>query len=95
MNPEFLDAIGAVYRKVNTPEICDRMKLLFEEARQRYPTDPRMRLFLGHAYAGTGDKSRARAMYAAAISLAGQEGITRLSKAKREAVAREAKEALK
>ena len=46
---------------------------MFEAAAKRYPADPRMLLFLGHAYAGTGERSRAVETFDATIRLAGSK----------------------
>lgn len=68
---DFLDTIGLVYTKLPpTPDRAAEMRALFEAAARRYPTDPRMRLFLGHALAATGDRSKALEAYREAVRLA-------------------------
>ena len=68
---DFLDTIGAIYVKLNQPARSAEMRTMFEAAVTRYPTDPRMHLFLGHALAATGERARAVRSFDEAIRLAG------------------------
>jgi tetratricopeptide (TPR) repeat protein len=69
--PDFLDTIGVVYLKLNRPERLTEMRGMFEAAVLRYPGDPRMYLYLGHALAGLQNRQRALEMFDVAIRLAG------------------------
>jgi predicted Zn-dependent protease len=46
------------------------MRSIFEAAIRRYPADPRMYLYLAHAQAALGERSKAIENYDAAIRLA-------------------------
>jgi tetratricopeptide (TPR) repeat protein len=83
---ELLDTLGMVYRNLDRPEQQAEMRDLFEAARVRYPSDPRMYLHLGNAYAGLREVSKAKTMYAAAITLANQKTRSLLSPEERQAV---------
>jgi hypothetical protein len=74
----FLDTLGLIYRNLNKPELFEEMRLLFDDARRTYPTDPRVYLYLGDAYAGLGQTRAADTNYAAAISLSGPRAKTRI-----------------
>ena len=94
LRPEFLDTIGAVYHKLGKPELFGEMRELFEAARRRYPQDPRMCLYLGHACAGLGDADRAGDLFTTAIDLAGPKGQSTLSQPERQEVIDGARAAL-
>jgi predicted Zn-dependent protease len=83
---EVLDTLGLVYKNLGKPEQQAEMRELFETARVRYPNDPRMYLHLGNAYAGLKDPSKARTMFATAITLANQKTRSPLSPEERQAV---------
>src|SRR5262249_28041766 len=68
---DFLDTIGVIYVKLNRADRNQEMRAMFEAAVKRYPTDPHMHLYLGHALAATGERSRALAAFDEAIRLAG------------------------
>ncbi len=68
--PDFLDTIGVIYLKLNKPEVFREMRNVFEAAVKRYPSDPRMALYLAHALAATGERSRALSMFDTATRLA-------------------------
>jgi hypothetical protein len=70
--PDFLDTIGVVYRKLDRADRYTEMRELFEAAARRYPTDPRMHLFLGEAQAALKENSRAMATLDTAVRLATQ-----------------------
>jgi Flp pilus assembly protein TadD len=91
--PDALDTLGVVYAKARDVGLYPRMRDLFEAAARRYPMDPRMSLFLGHAYAGLDDVRKARTAYDAAIQKAAKEGA--LDGAQRQGVRRQAEEAKK
>lgn len=88
---DLLDTFGEVYEALNKPEHFAAMRDMFEAARIRYPNDPRMFLHLGNAYAGLQDFTKARSMYAAAISLASQPARSTLKEEDRKAVLEQAK----
>lgn len=67
---DFLDTIGVVYLKLNSSERFSEMRTLFEGAVKRYPGDARMHLYLGHARAANGERSKALESFDAAIRLA-------------------------
>lgn len=67
---DFLDTLGLVYVKLNNPGRFIEMRQTFEGAVKRYPTDARMALYLAHAYALTGEKTRAMEAFDLAIKLA-------------------------
>jgi predicted Zn-dependent protease len=68
---DFLDTIGVVYLKLNKSERFAEMRTIFEAAARRYPADPRMYLYLGHAQAALGERSKALESLDAATRLAG------------------------
>jgi tetratricopeptide (TPR) repeat protein len=70
---EFLDTIGAIYMKLKDADRMTEMRSLFDAAARRYPSDPRMLLYLGHAQAQVGEKSKALVSLDAAIKLAGEK----------------------
>jgi Tfp pilus assembly protein PilF len=88
---ELLDTFGEVYKALDKPDLYPEMRAMFEAARVRYPNDPRMYLHLANAYAGLGDKAKARSLYAAAISLASQPQRTTLKPETLAEVIRQAK----
>lgn len=67
---EFLDTIAVVYLKLNDPAQFAEMRETFEGAVKRYPTDPRMHLYLGRACAALGQRSQALVSLDTAIRLA-------------------------
>jgi predicted Zn-dependent protease len=69
--PDFLDTLGVVYLKLNRPDRFAEMRTLFEAAAKRYPTDPRMFLYLGHAQVANGERSKALESFDTATKLAG------------------------
>lgn len=74
---DFLDTIGAVYVKLNRTEKFPEMQVLFENAIRRYSMDPRMFMYLAHAQAAMGERTRAMENYRIAIRLAsGKNTIT-------------------
>lgn len=91
--PDALDTIGVVYTKVKDVAAYAKMRELFEAAERRHPTDPRMSLYLGHAYVGLDDVAKGRRAYAAAIQKSNKEGV--LTESQRKDVKRQAEEALK
>ncbi len=93
IGPDVLDTLGVVYRSQNKPELAAEMRDLFEAARKRYPTDPRIYLYLGHAYASLNEVSAAQGMFATAIELAGSKGKVHLSADRRKEVQDEAQAA--
>lgn len=90
---DFLDTIGVVYVKLKDPERFAEMRLLFEGAVKRYPTDPRMHLYLGHARAASGERSKALESFDTAIRLAKLKNS--LPEDQNKAVISSAEEALK
>lgn len=88
---EMLDTMGVVYKGLDKPEQQTEMRDLFEAARVRYPNDPRMYLHLANAYAGLKELSKARTMYATAITLANQKSRSLLAPEERQAVIDDAK----
>jgi predicted Zn-dependent protease len=95
MNAEFLDTLGAVLRKVGTPEALVDMREVFEAARRRYPTDPRVCLYLGCAYAGVQQTNKAQDMFSAALALAGPNAKNGLSAEQRQTLIQEVEQAQK
>jgi len=95
MNAEFLDTLGVVLRKVNTPEALADMRDVFESARRRYPTDPRICLYLGCAYAGLQQNGKAQEMFNLALNLAGPKAKNGLSAEQRQGVVQEVEQARK
>ena len=79
LRPEFLDTLGVIYTKMNKGSLYREMRDVFEAARQRYPHDPRMFMYLGHAYAGMGETDRAEQLYASAVGIARKSGRQYLS----------------
>ena len=67
---DFLDTVGVIYSKLQRPDLYPEMRSIFEAAIRRYPTDPRMYLYLAHAQAALGERSKARENYDQAIRLA-------------------------
>ncbi|MFO0970111.1 MAG: tetratricopeptide repeat protein [Gemmataceae bacterium] len=74
LNASFLDTLGVIYTALNRKDLYPEMRDLFEPAVRRYPADPRMYLYLGHAYRGLNEAARAQAMYAAAIARVRADG---------------------
>jgi lipopolysaccharide biosynthesis regulator YciM len=70
LHPELLDTLGTVYLMLGGEDLHTQMKPVFEAALKRYPRDPRIHLYLGHAYAGLGNPNMARQLYQMAIKLA-------------------------
>jgi tetratricopeptide (TPR) repeat protein len=91
---EFLDTFGQVYRAVDKPELAGEMRDLFETAKQRYPNDPRVYFYLGHAYSWLQNPRKADLMFGSAIALAGtQNRSTNLSSTQRQRIAEAAQTA--
>ena len=67
---DFLDTVGVIYSKLQRTDLYPEMRSLFEAAIRRYPTDPRMYLYLAHAQAALGERSKALENYDQAIRLA-------------------------
>jgi tetratricopeptide (TPR) repeat protein len=67
---DFLDTVGVIYSKLQCPDLYPEMRSIFEAAIRRYPTDPRMYLYLAHAQAALGERSKALENYDQAIRLA-------------------------
>lgn len=95
LRPEFLDTLGVIYTKMNEEALYPEMRQLFEAARQRYPHDPRMYMYLGHAYAGMLETERAARMYALAVEVARNTGPRFLSAEKCQEVIAEVEAAQK
>lgn len=74
LRTEFLDTLGVVYTKANQASAYGAMRDLFEAARPRYPHDPRISMYLGHAYAGLMEAERAERLYALALDIAHKSG---------------------
>ena len=90
---DFLDTLGLVYVKLNDQEKVAEMRETFEAAVNRYPTDPRMHLFLGQAYAMSGEKAKASTSLDAAVRLATDSANKSISVKDKEDTAKAAKEA--
>lgn len=90
---EFLDTIGLAYMKSKS-DVHAEMKQLFEEARRRYPHDPRLCVYLAHAQAKLGNEKLAQDLLTAAINLAQGEDHG-LSTAERDSVLQMAQAARK
>jgi predicted Zn-dependent protease len=71
--PDFLDTLGSVYLRLNRADRFPEMRTTFEAATRRYPTDPRMFLYLGHALAATGERSKALEAFDEAVRLTGTD----------------------
>jgi tetratricopeptide (TPR) repeat protein len=69
---EFLDTMGVVVRKLNDRNVYAEMCDLFEAARRRYPSDPRMTLHLAYAKLGAypTQVEEARALFQEALKIA-------------------------
>jgi tetratricopeptide (TPR) repeat protein len=67
---DFLDTVGVIYSKLQRSDLYPEMRSIFEAAIRRYPTDPRMYLYLAHAQAALGERSKAIENYDTAIRLA-------------------------
>jgi tetratricopeptide (TPR) repeat protein len=65
----FLDTLGLVYTRTDKEPLYAEMRDSFELARQRYPREPRVYLYLGHAYAGLGEPDKAENMYRKTLEL--------------------------
>jgi tetratricopeptide (TPR) repeat protein len=65
----FLDTMGLVYTRTNTESLYAEMRDDFELARKRYPREPRVYLYLGHAYAGLRDADKAEKIYRKTLEL--------------------------
>lgn len=70
IQPNILDTMGLVYSKMNQGASFIEMRDTFEAARERHPRDPRMYLYLAHAYAGLLETDKADRLYTTAIDLA-------------------------
>lgn len=79
LRPEFLDTLGVIYTKMNRGALFNEMRDVFEAARQRFPHDPRMYMYLGHAYAGMLETDRAENLYTSAVEIARKSGRKYLS----------------
>lgn len=79
LSPPVLDTFGMIYRDLNRPELFVEMRDMFDSARQRYPQDPRMYLYLGYAHAGLGDRRQAEELMASAVALAEPQARTGLT----------------
>lgn len=90
LRPEILDTLGAIYHQLNRPELYPEMRELFEAAHTRYPTDPRMCLYLAYAYRGLGDPRKAEDLLAAAMTLCDSQALNGLTAAERKTVKDEA-----
>ncbi|MGH7224748.1 MAG: hypothetical protein ACRELF_16115, partial [Gemmataceae bacterium] len=95
LRPGFLDTLGVVYTKMNKGALYGEMRDVFAAARQRYPHDPRMYMYLGHAYAGLLETDRAQQLYASAVEIARKKGQQYLSPEKCQAVIAEVEAAQK
>jgi tetratricopeptide (TPR) repeat protein len=74
IQPNILDTLGLVYTKMNQGASYTEMRETFEAARERHPRDPRMYLYLAHAYAGLLETDKADRLYTIAINLARGDG---------------------
>jgi hypothetical protein len=72
LSPEHLDIIGKVFaraaRKQADKNLFQEMKAMFGTASKRYPTDPRMFVHLGEAYAGLSQPEQAVDTYQTALN---------------------------
>ena len=71
---DFLNILGQVYEQAVRQKIEKNLQAemvkRFEPASKRYPSDPRMFLYLGDAHAGMEEKEQANGAYRNAIKLA-------------------------
>jgi Flp pilus assembly protein TadD len=67
--------MGFVYTHTDKQPLYAEMRDDFELARKRYPREPRVYLYLGHAYAGLGDSDRAEKNYRKTLELLGRAGV--------------------
>ena len=95
IQPNILDTMGLVYTKMNQGASFTEMRDTFEAARERYPRDPRMYLYLAHAYAGLLETDKADRLYTTAIDLARSAGSSMLSAQKSKEIIDEAQAAQK
>jgi predicted Zn-dependent protease len=95
LRPEFLDTLGVIYQKLGKPELYPEMRDLFEAARKRYPSDPRVYLYLGNAYASLQERNKAQEMFLTATALSGPTAKNSLSVTERQEVLDAVKEAQK
>ena len=95
IQPNILDTMGFVYTKMNQGASFIEMRDTFEAARERHPRDPRMYLYLAHAYAGLLETEKADRLYTTAIDLARGAGPRMLSAQKSKEIIDEAQVAQK
>jgi tetratricopeptide (TPR) repeat protein len=95
IQPNILDTMGLVYTKMNQGTAFTEMRDTFEAARERHPRDPRMYLYLAHAYAGLLETEKADRLYTTAIDLARGAGPRMLSAQKSKEIIDEAQAAQK
>ncbi len=65
----FLDTLGLIYTRTNEEALYAELRDDFEIARKRYPREPRVYLYLGHAYAGLRDSDKAEKIYRKTLEL--------------------------
>jgi tetratricopeptide (TPR) repeat protein len=65
----FLDTLGLIYTRTERQPLYAELRDDFELARTRYPHEPRVYLYLGHAYAGLRDSERAEKNYRKTLEL--------------------------
>jgi Flp pilus assembly protein TadD len=95
LQPNILDTMGLVYTRMNQGASFTEMRDLFEAARERYPRDPRVYLYLAHAYMGLLDTDKADRLYSTAMDLARGPGLRMLSAQKCKEIIDEAQAAQK
>ena len=91
-----VDAVQSVLlSELGRRQGTDPTRDVFAAASKRHPHDPRMYLYLGHAYAGLGEPDRAAELYATAVALAGPRGRSLLNSTERQEVIQAAEAAQK
>lgn len=69
LSADFLDTLGLIYEKMaSADQIAERIAL-FESAQKRYAQDPRVFLYLGHAYSAAKETKKAQQAYEKSMSL--------------------------
>jgi tetratricopeptide (TPR) repeat protein len=91
----FLDTLGLVYTRTNKEPLYTEMRDSFELARRRYPREPRVCLYLGHAYSGLREPDKAEKMYRKTLELLDGRGGKSMKPQERKELIAEIEEARK
>jgi predicted Zn-dependent protease len=96
LHREVLDTLGVIYQKLyNTEDLHREMADIFEAGQKRYPRDARLYLYLGLAYAGLKDATKASQSLQTAIAMAQDRNNSTITDSQRANVLRDAEAARK